>query len=294
MQHYLSVVLFAGLMALSSAAAEPEAITIKIKETVQGDSYNIDATKTNKVMSKLVDAQGKVLMEMNEEATEIMTYKETVLKVEANKKPTKLEREYTKAEVKKAAKTEDLGLAGKTVLIERKGDKYTFTFKDGGEIKGAAAKVLAEEFKDKNEESNQMEKLLLPKNAVKAGDEWKLDMDPILKEFGKGEGIDIDKAKAAGTGKLVKAYKKDGKQFGELQFKMELPIKSLNNGQLKFPDGAKMVLEFSIDGCIDGTSGAGTNNMKMNLNGTAPIPNVGSLTLAVGVDVSQKQMEAKK
>jgi hypothetical protein len=294
MKRYLSAVLFAGLLALPTAAADSDAITIKIKENVEGDSYNIDAAKTSKAMSKVVDAQGKVLMEMNEEVTETATYKETVVKVEKDKKPTKLEREYTKAEVKKGAKTEDLGLAGKTVLIERKGDKYTFTFKGGEEVKGTAAKTLAEEFKDKNEESNQMEKLLLPKGAVKVGDEWKLDMDPILKEFGKGEGIDIDKAKATGTGKLLKAYKKDGKQFGDLQFKLELPVKSLNNGQLKFPDGAKMILEFSIDGCLDGTSGAGTSQMKMKMDGTAPIPNVGSVMLSIGVDMNQKQTEAKK
>ncbi len=115
-------------------------------------------------------------------------------------------------------------------------------------------------------------------------------MGPILKELGKGgNGLDIDNAKAAGTGKLVKAYKKDGKQFGELQYKLELPIKALNNGQLKFPDGTKMVLEFSVDGCIDGTSADGSSKMKMALDGTAPIANVGSLNLSLNMEGTQKQ-----
>lgn len=156
MKRYLSAVVFVGLLALSSAAADSDAIPIKIKEPAQGESYNVEETKSNKVMSKVVDAQGKTLMEMNENTTITAAYKETVVKAEANKRPTKMERAYTKAEMKKGDKAEDLGLAGKTVVIEKKGDKYTFTFKDCGEVKGDAATMLADDFKDNGEESHQM------------------------------------------------------------------------------------------------------------------------------------------
>src|SRR5262249_25527067 len=142
--------------------------------------------------------------------SEATAYKETVQKVDDKKHPTKLEREYTKAEKTADGKTEKSPLQGKTVVIEKKGDKCTFTYKGGEEVTGEAAADLNKEF-NKNAHEDDLDKLLMPKNAVKPGDEWKIDMNAVAKYFAAGEDIDVDGDKSTGTGKLLKVYKKDGK-----------------------------------------------------------------------------------
>ena len=56
-----------------------------------------------------------------------------------------MKRTYESAELTVNGQKQDLGLKGRTVLIEKKGDKYTFTA-DGKPVAGKAAELLGKEF----------------------------------------------------------------------------------------------------------------------------------------------------
>ncbi len=117
---------------------------------------------------------------------------------------------------------------GKTIIIEKKDGTFGFRYEGGGAINGDDAKWLDKEFNDDKEDSGfDLESKLMPAKAVAVGDSWKIDMADIVKDFGKQGKMEGDAAKAAGTGKLLKAYKKDGRQYGDLQFKLEIPVKSI-------------------------------------------------------------------
>jgi hypothetical protein len=123
-------------------------------------------------------------------------------------------------------------------------------------------------------------------------------MSKIVPELAKQGGMELDEARSTGKGMLVKAYKKDGRQFGEMKFKMEMPVLTIGKGkeQLKFMAGSKIALDLTIDVCIDGTADAGTMKMKMLMTGVAAVAAApgATATLNVVVDAVQTQEEAAK
>lgn len=263
------------LLACVGVARAQDAITVKIYKDATGDRSQTDLTTTETLKMKISDGTGKVLKEDNNKTVLKTVYKETVLAKEGHKPATKLEREYTKAEIDKSnsGKFEKLPYDGKTIVIEKKGDKYTFTYKGGKELTAMEAETLVKEFKDKKDDDKDMDKLLLPSGPVKVGDTWKIDTKELLKDFEKDAGIEGDLAKATGTGKLVKAYKKDGKQYGEVSVTVDIPLKSVgkDNDKLTFTQG-KMTIVLTFDGCIDGTAGDGKAKIKMTMAGKATHP----------------------
>jgi hypothetical protein len=286
----------AGLLVWTAAATAQEAVTIKLKELRQGESAAVERTETTTLVQKTTDAKGKELKNQTVTITETAAFKETVLERAGNKDATKIEREYTAAQVKVGTETRNLPYKGKTVVIEKKGEQYTFSYKGGDPLKDEDAESLAREFKGGGTERAELEKLLLPPGAVKAGAEWKLDMAAVVKEMMKGEDVALDPDKATGSGKLAKVYQKDGKTFGELSYKLTVPVKSLGKGkqQLKFEAGAASVLEGTQDVCIDGTAATGVSKSKAHLKGTAPQPNDETLTLSITVESQETRKELPK
>ena len=298
MKRCIAIAAIVSLLTWTGAAQSQEAITIKLKVRGEGDSVLVKKNETVTSKVKVEDGTGKVLVEQNEKKTEVAEYQETVLKREPKKSPTKLERAYITMQTKKGDQTTVGPLQGKTVVIEKKGDKYAFAFKDGESVAGPAATALVKEFARKTDSNVDLDKLILPKTAVKVGDSWKLDMGPILKELIKDGEMDVDGAKAKGTGKLLKAYTKAGRRFGEMNYLIEMPLKSMGKGpqQMKFADGAKVAMNMTLDVCIDGTSEAGTIRISMNLNGIAALPQVpgGSATLNVVSETRGSQADVAK
>ena len=72
----------------------------------------------------------------------------------------------------------------------------------------------------------------------------------------------LDKEKSKITGKLVRAYKKDGQQWGVIEMRVEIAIAP--NGK-STPLTGTISTDITIDTAIDGSVNAGT--IKMNLNG---------------------------
>lgn len=267
-----ALTLIAAALAWGIASAQEEAITIKMKTRAAGDVSVVTKKESVTTKLKVEDAKGNTVVDKNEVKSEVHEYKETIQEREGSKPPTKFERAYTKSQVKAGDEVEDLELKGKTVVFVLKGDKYTFKLKDGGDVSARAAETFTKELARKTETSNaELEKLMLPKKAVKPGETWKLDIEPVLANLFKNGEIEFHLKKAIGTGKLLKAYKKDGRLFGEIRYDIMVPLKAMGKvpTQMVFNDGAKLTMELKLDTCIDGTSDAGTMQARVAIVGNA-------------------------
>lgn len=297
MKRHAILALLVTVVAGAATASAQETYMIKLKDRGEGEAATVKRNETTVTKVK-VSSDGKVLVDNNITSGINAEYKETLLKGEPGKPPIKFQRDYAKVQITENNKTEDVPLKGVSVIIEKKDKGYQFTSTKGEPLDGPAAAVLAKEFNKKNDDGKELEKLVMPAAAVKVGDSWKIDMAKIAAIFAKEGAMEVDAAKATGQGTLVKAYKKDGRQFGDMKFKMEIPLQTVGKGveQMKFMPGAKLVLEINLDACIDGTSETGTMKMKMVMSGDAAVAAAPGATASLNVVVegTQSQVDAAK
>ncbi len=255
----LGLVTVLALLAGPARGQDGEAHTIKVKKAATGETIRVEKRDQGVESTKVVDLNGNVLKEEDKKTTKVYVYRETVLERVGAKRPTRLKRQYEKAEVTTNGAATALPYQGKTVLIEKTGGKYTFRIEGGDELTGDDAKQLNKEFNKSKLDDAAMEKLLLPHKAVKVGETWKLDTAAINKALEGEGGLGLHPEKTVGTGKLTRAYKKGGHQFGVIAVHLDLAPKSFGEGgkSLEAEPGAKVVLEFVLDVCIDGSSAAG-------------------------------------
>ncbi len=208
-------------------------------------------------------------------------FKEEFLEKEPGKRATKLRRTYEKAELTKNGNKVEPSFIGKAVLIERDGKVWKYSI-DGKDflIDYADADFLNDEFseKKKSEDETKLEDLMMPKEAVAVNETWKIDVAGVAKEFGKDNPFTVDVAKSTGSGKLLKAYKKDGKQYGAIEFNVELALTKIGAGAMTIDldNTSKMKMTIKFDGCIDGAVHTGTMDMAMDMKiaGTLKMGNV--------------------
>jgi hypothetical protein len=171
-------------------------------------------------------------------------------------KPARLKRTYETAEVSQRGQKVDVGLAGKTVLIEKGKEKYTYTI-DGQPVSKPAEEMLDREF-DRPGMAG-FEEVMLPKKAVKVGDTWTADPKEMVKLLDGQMGVDPDKTKV--TGKLLKVYDQGGAKFGVMEFTLVIAVTTLKTpmGVLDTSAGSTLTFGITLDGCIDGTLYGGTS-----------------------------------
>ena len=249
-----------GVLALAGPGLAADEVTIKFPKPELGDVVKDTRIEeeTNKITVTVMGMDN--VMPQDTKSKYVFT-DEVLAKPADAKRPTKIKRTYETAERSKNGTAVDLGLAGKTVMIEKKGEKYEFAFADGSAVGAAATEVLDKEI---NEKSDLGDEIFAPKKAVKVGDTWSADLAVAAKDLAKsGLTIDADKSKA--TVKLTKVYDKAGHKFGTMEVKMQLIVtKASGQGQeIPMKDGSKLVMEGTLDGCIDGTSPAGESKVKM-------------------------------
>jgi hypothetical protein len=287
------VLLFDGR---SQAQPKDAPYTLKIYNERKGDRVLVIKDETSTQKMSLKDSDGKVVMDSMEKTVENLQFVEETLEREGTKRATRLRRTYEKAQVTKDGKTTTLPYEGKTVLIAKKGDKYTFTIEGGKELTGEEASLLTKEF-DKPESETDLEKLLLPGKPVAAGDSWKIDAGPILKEMSK-EAFHLDKEKTTATGKLIKAYKKDGINYGVLEINLNFVLLGLGEAptQVTFKEPAKFAITMNLDICIDGTSpnGSMTANMAFAGTGTLKGPDGKEFTMMMDMRGSENSRHENK
>jgi hypothetical protein len=298
MKRILVLAMLMAWLSFPGDARAQDAITIKLRK--QGEGETVEVKKNSTTSSKLTatDADGKEFLNQHNIEGEILHYQETVLARKPGERATKIERAYAKTQIVKDDETSAGPLSDKIVIIVRKGDDYEFTYKSGEAVTGEAAAALAKDFAKKSNTNAELEKLTMPPGPIKAGESWKIDMAKVATLLFKDEPVEVDSAKSTGQGTLVKTYRKDGRLFGEMKIKAEMPLKSLGKDEerLVFKAGAKISVEFLIDVCVDGTSENGTFKMKRSMTGSAsvaPAPGA-TVTVQVNAEGQETHLEAKK
>jgi len=259
-------------MFLPALLAAQEKYTIKMRHGAQGDISARTQESNKKEAVTVTGPDGNVIQEKNQNIVEKFKYTEEILAKTKGQRPTKVQRTYTEATKKAGEDTDKHKFHGQKVMIEKKGDEFHFTIDDGKELTGEDAGHLTQAFAGKKPTDEEMDKLLLPVKPVAEGESWKIDSKSFAKLLGEDEKVakmfDLDKSKA--TGKLVKAYKKDGKQFGQMEYVIELPMTKLE-GMFPCKEGSKMEMKIVVDGCIDGTIDADSSTFTTKVTGSAEV-----------------------
>jgi hypothetical protein len=283
------------VLAAGSIRAD-ESYPIKTKDQAPGDVYEVQKTESVTSASKVLDAAGKAIRDDKQKTVATSVYKETIVKCEPKQNPTVMERKYEKATLETDGKSRELAYQGKTVHIEKKKDgKFRLTV-DDKELTGDDAKLLTQELEREDQDKNELDKAVLPKGPVKVDQSWKLDVVPFAKDAAKNAGIELDTEKAKGTGTLLKAYKKDDKQYGQVKLTMTFPIKTWGTGDNKMvaDQGAVASTEMMFDGCIDGTSNTSVVKSSTKLDFKSSVPDGKGGKLAVTVTADTKSEEVRK
>jgi hypothetical protein len=286
-------------LGLAGAKAD-DAYTIKLKEGAAGGRTQVEKESTEKSNLKVEDRQGKVLQSRDENKTEKFAYQETILEKEAGKqKPTRLKRHYDVATVKSGDDSHTLPYQGKDVLIEKKGDSYHFQIEGAGELTGKDAESLEKEFNREKGEGIDIRKIVVPKKPVRVQESWTLDSDALIKDLEKQSPLDIDAAKAKATATLQKAYMRDGRQFGIIAIHLDFPIKGMKMGGMTTPltEPAPMLIDATMDVCIDGSQISETSESKQRMQGVAEIAQGGmkfKITFSASGNLTESEKEIPK
>jgi hypothetical protein len=265
--------LLAGIALLSITGCGSSEYTLKVKERSRGDVEQVSIVNNLRREMTAVADSGKVLKEQKTNYTETMVYTETILeKPDTDKPATRRSREYETAQISEGEQRNlTLPYQGKSVLIEKKDDKWHYRINNGLELTGEWAKYLDNEFA-KRDEIDEPVTLLFPKGPIKIGDSWPVDMERLIKHYEKLAPSPIDTAQATGTGKLVRVYRNEGAQFGVIEVVLEMPLTQQAQGAMQIGPKSTLTLNQTIDACIDGSLSTGklSTEMKLTVNGSVP------------------------
>ena len=242
-------------LAVSPLAAPAQEYAVKIKLPGLGDKSRVISTRNEQGEFKLLDDGGSALFEAKETKTKKFIFTQVGLeRAGTGDELVRVKRHYEHAERKVKDERHTLPFQGKTVLIEKKSGQFLFQIEGEEAIESKDADELNEEF-NKGGMRKLVTEHFLPRKLVKVNEKWTYDVAPLAKAF-MGDGkLEIDAAKAIGSGMLIKAYQKNGKQFGVMELTMEFPVAHFtgDDGNKHVTKDSKLVLKLEVDACIDGT-----------------------------------------
>src|SRR5262249_33006015 len=213
----------AAALLFAGAARGQEAYPVKVKEAGPGDVRQCDVRHSTQTSTKLVGTTGTVLDEQSTSNALHAVYRETVLARDAGDRlPARLRREYQKAVAWAGGKPEELPYQGKAVLVEKGAGGYRFRVEGGAALAGAAARELEREFN--RGDRLDLQRLLLPAAPVRVGEEWKIDMAPVARDWQGKTSLEVDVVRSSGSGRLTRVYRQDGRLFGVMAFRLEMPV----------------------------------------------------------------------
>ena len=278
-----------GLFAVAAAAQDKDAVTIKVSYPQAGQRAKV--TVEDKTTTKTTFTVGGNAQAKDDVKTKSLVYVDEIIENPKNeKKATKLKRTYEKAVLGKDGKDTQLPIEGKTVAIEKKDGKYSFTV-DGAAVTGESLKLLEDEFNKPDQKDTR--EVMFPKAPVKPGDTWKIEPAELIKAIGSG-GPTFDKDKVTASGTLVKAYKKDGKQYGVIDFVFDAPVTGFGEkSPLTVKDG-KMTMKLIGEGCIDGSAPTGSSTTKISLGVTGTAQGIDLKVAVEGLETRTMEELPKK
>ena len=116
----------------------------------------------------------------------------------------------------------------------------------------------------------------------------------MFKSLGKKK-MKADAQNSTIGGKLLKAYKKDGAQFGVIELTITLLVTEIDLGGnfAKTKDGSKAVVKLTIDTCIDGTVHSEESKREGTSDLSLDLLNNGSLVINGTMSGLEKSRAAK-
>jgi hypothetical protein len=266
-------VLLAGAVAVPAAAADR--YTITFKKAAQGDFVHetMDQSTVGKTsLTVLGTTDTKTLDDSCKSA-----FQQLIVEKEPGMRPAVIRRSYEKATMYKNGRKVVPDLLNCVVVIVRsdQGIKYSV---EGKELTRDDLEFLDVQFSAQRKlaKETKLDDLMLPKEPVATNETWKLDMVAIAKEFSVENPFIADPARSTGTGKLVKAYRKGGRQYGIIENEFELALTRTAKDGMAMDLNPSSRAKFSIrlEGCIDGTliSAAGTTSVLLRYEGASKIP----------------------
>lgn len=231
--------------------ADDTAYTVKLKKPSAADRLKVTKDDTQTVVVALtVNGTNRDSGQTN---VRKYTYTDEVLARASDGQPTRVRRVYEAAEFSTNGRKNEAAEPDRPILATKAGEKFAFAFeKDGGAVPKAVAADLDRDFNRNTDEASR--EVLTPTKPVKVNDTWQVDAAKVAKGIGSDE-MALDPAKSSATGKLTKVYTKDGKQWGVLEYKIELAVTKIKSGPNELPlkPGSKMTMALTVDTCIDGT-----------------------------------------
>jgi hypothetical protein len=240
---------------LTPLASQAQEYAVKLGKPGPGDQFQVKADNSTEVEFKGLDSNGQAVFEKKEVKGHHFVFRETgIERAAAGGDLVKVKRAYKKAQRIVDGDRRTLPFQGETVLIEKAKDgPFSFQIEGDEVLMGEDVKELHEEFNKGG--AGKLIGLFLPRKAVMAGDSWKVDVAMLAKDFSKDGKIKIDAAKSTGSGKLAKAYKKDGKQFGVIEMTVNMAVSHLvgDDGTEMPAKVGKITIKIEWDGAIDGS-----------------------------------------
>jgi hypothetical protein len=287
------------LALLPTASPAQEAYRIVLKQPGKDEHALYRRVERVRVETTFREGKGQPEQHGDEKGLDV-AFREQVLQQPAGPGDKgKLRRLYTRAQRIQNGQQSTLHYEGRTLLIEPKGKggRYTFRTRDGGDMNGS--EELDEEFNGKMPRLPSLGMAwLLPRGAVRVGESWKIDPAPFLKILATPSELTIHADRATASGKLVKAYRKDGRQYAVLDLRIEVSPKSISadKATVKLKAG-KWTFRLVADGCIDGSSVAYRlkGEMEASLEGTLDEGGMrGDVRLRLQADVFESRQEVGK
>jgi hypothetical protein len=244
---------------LPAAVSAQETYRITLKQPDKGDTALYRKVTRLRMERTATDPNAKETSTKIDENTQDTFFGEEVLEKPAEaSRGFKLLRDYRRAEQSTNGVKQLLPYDGMAIRIDKQDGRYRFRTWAGKALTPQLAKELREDF------TSHMARLghpggapcLLPKAAVQRGESWTIDPAGFVQQVGKLDRIILEPSRAIATGKLLRTYRKEGRQHGVLELRLEVPIRSFRTGggELLKPRDRKLTVRTVVDACIDGSS----------------------------------------
>ncbi len=260
--------LTALLLALTAPA--PQSFTIRVKQVADpGKAVAVTAKDKATGSFKLLDGNGKAVQDVkvSEEREEVFT---KVIVDRGDKRPKKYKKTYEKAVTIVDGKTTPQDYQGRTVIFEFKDGKHQASAEGAPELD---KNLLGQLARRENGLGAAAHEVLLPTKPVNVGDTWTITGKDLARSFAEGGDMTLDPEGSKGEGRLVKAYRKDGKQYGLIEATMRLSLKG--SDQVTFDPPGTMEVKITLDVAIDGSTPAGVVTVTGKLDGKGVLMDAG-------------------
>lgn len=270
-------------------AQDPEArYDLKFERPpVEGEEVEIDQAR-DQTMKLVVKMGEQVLQEQSQSESGSVRARVKAVKV-ADGKLVEALLAVTRAARSRNGQEMVLGVSGKSVRATREPGKPWAFEADGAPVPDEEAALLREAMPGgRTDEGPSGKAIFAPKNPVKAGESWPVDMEKLGKSFGEGK-LTHDPAASKGTMTLKSVRIQDGAVFGAIEGDILVSVTAM--GPLPLETPLPLRLAPVIDACIDGKTADATLTMKGTMKGTtqAKPPGVEEpLTLDLDMTVSMR------